>query len=48
MDFCGEHRDLRLSWYNLLDNRSPVAGQWLADTYKPQGTTVVLTMYWHF
>jgi outer membrane receptor for ferrienterochelin and colicin len=47
-DFCGEHRDLRLSCYNLLDNRSPVAGQWLADTYKPQGTTAVLTMYWHF
>jgi len=47
-EFCGKGRDLRLSVYNLLDNRSPVAGQWLADTYKPEGTTVVATMYWQF
>lgn len=34
--------DIRLSGQNLFDNRSPVAGQWLRDTYHPQGLSVVL------
>lgn len=36
--------DLRLSGQNLLDNRSKVAGQWLRDTYRPQGLSIVLSM----
>jgi outer membrane receptor protein involved in Fe transport len=36
--------DIRLSGYNLTDNRQPVAGQWLRDTYQPRGISGVLAV----
>ncbi len=33
--------DLRLIGHNLLNNRDPVAGQWLRSTYKPRGIEVL-------
>jgi outer membrane receptor protein involved in Fe transport len=47
-DFCGEGRDLRLSGYNLCNNRNLVGGQWLAGMYRPEGITGVLSLYWRF
>lgn len=35
--------DVRLSGLNLLNNRDSIAGQWLRDTYKPRGISVVLS-----
>jgi hypothetical protein len=37
--------DLRLSGDDILDNRTFVARQWLRDTYRPRGATVVATLY---
>ena len=46
--FWGPNTDLSLSGYNLLDNRSPVAGQWLRDTYRPRGATFVASLQCRF
>ena len=40
----GKNCDIRLSGNNLLNNRRPVSGQWLLDTYHPRGTSVVLAV----
>jgi outer membrane receptor protein involved in Fe transport len=40
----GTEADVSLSCQNLLDNRKEVAGQWLRDTYRPMGTSIVLAM----
>ena len=47
-DILGPGRDLRLSGYNLCNNRTLVGGQWLAGMYRPEGITGVLSLYWRF
>jgi outer membrane receptor protein involved in Fe transport len=39
-----KNTDLHLSADNILNNRDPVAGQWLRDTYRPRGAEVVLAL----
>jgi outer membrane receptor protein involved in Fe transport len=39
-----DHLDLRLIGHNLLDNRAPVAGQWLRSTYRPRGIEVIFSL----
>jgi hypothetical protein len=36
--------DIRLTGRNLLNDRDPVGTQWMADAYRPEGTTVELAM----
>jgi len=40
----GTEMDVRLSGYNLADNRAPVAAQWRPILYNPQGITAVLAV----
>ena len=44
----GKDMDIIFSVLNVLNNRKPVAGQWLGDTYKPRGTTFVASAYMRF
>lgn len=41
---CGDRLDLRLIGHNLLNNREPVAGQWLRSTYSPRGIEVLVSL----
>ncbi len=43
-DAFRKNTDVHMSVENLLDNRDPVGGQWLRDTYHPRGTEIVLAM----
>ena len=36
--------DIRLSGYNITDNKQPISTQWLTDSYTPQGASVELTV----
>jgi outer membrane receptor protein involved in Fe transport len=36
--------DFRFSLTNILNNRDQIAGQWLRDTYRPQGIEAVITL----
>ena len=40
--------DIRLAGQNITDNRHEVGGTWLRDTYRPRGTSGVLTVYFPF
>jgi hypothetical protein len=44
----GKDMDLRISGTNILDNREPIGGQWLGDTYKPRGAMFVISAYIKF
>lgn len=44
----GKDMDLRVSGTNILDNRDPVGGQWLGDTYRPRGAAVTVSAYIRF
>lgn len=47
-EFLSKNMDLRLSGYNITDNRSQVGGQWVRDTYIPRGATGVASLNWRF
>jgi hypothetical protein len=40
--------DLRVSGTNILNNRDPVGGQWLGDTYRPMGAAVMVSAFIRF
>lgn len=40
--------DLHVTGQNILDNRDPVGGQWLRDTYQPRGATLVVSLNMRF
>jgi outer membrane receptor protein involved in Fe transport len=44
----GKDMDAHLSVYNILDNRQPVAIVFAGDTYRPAGTTFVLSLDYRF
>lgn len=44
----GTEMDVRLSGYNLANNREPVAGQWRNQTYEPRGIEVELAVDFRF
>ena len=46
--FLTKNMDLRLSLYNITDNRDQIAAQWTADTYRPRGISGVASIYWRF
>ncbi|MBC7783523.1 MAG: TonB-dependent receptor [Burkholderiales bacterium] len=46
--FGNQNMNIRLAGTNLLDNRDPVGGQWVKDTYNPQGASVAVSLEWHF
>ena len=47
-DFLVKNMDARLSGYNITNNRSAVAGQWVRDTYLPRGSTAVFSLNWRY
>ena len=47
-EFLIKNMDLRLSGYNITNNRDQIGGQWTTDTYKPAGTSVVASLYCRF
>jgi len=46
--FLTKNMDLRLSLYNITDNRDQIAAQWTADPYRPRGISGVASIYWRF
>ena len=40
----GKNADLQISAMNILNNRKPIGGQWLGDTYRPRGATLVASV----
>jgi outer membrane receptor protein involved in Fe transport len=44
----GRDMDIRVSGMNILNNRKHVAGQWLGDTYRPRGATILVSAYIRF
>jgi len=47
-EFLTKNMDLRLSAYNITDNRSQIGGQWVRDTYIPRGASGVASLSWRF
>ena len=47
-EFLTKNMDLRLSAYNITDNRSQIGAQWVRDTYMPRGTSGVASLSWRF
>jgi len=43
-----KHLDLQFSVYNIMDNRRVVGSPVDGDTYRPEGTTFVVSMDWRF
>jgi outer membrane receptor protein involved in Fe transport len=46
--FGKENMALRFSATNLLDNRDPVGGQWIRDTYHPRGIAGAVSLEYKF
>jgi outer membrane receptor protein involved in Fe transport len=47
-EFWTKNMDLRLSAYNITNNRNQVAAQWTTDTYMPRGASGVASLSWRF
>jgi hypothetical protein len=43
-DVIRKETDLHIVGQNIFDNRDPVGGQWLRDTYNPRGATLVVSL----